>query len=44
VGRVFINYRGDDSDTAAALIDRELVARWGFLDSRSIPAGADFVE
>ena len=45
---VFINYRGDDSDTAAALIDRELSARLGsdrvFPDSRSIPAGADFVE
>src|SRR5262250_1122769 len=45
---VFINYRGADSDTAAVLIDRELAARLGsdrvFLDSRSIPAGADFVE
>src|SRR5499425_3950551 len=45
---VFINYRGADSDTAAVLIDRELTARLGsdrvFLDSRSIPAGADFVE
>jgi tetratricopeptide (TPR) repeat protein len=43
---IFINYRGDDSQTAAALIDRELTARFGsdqvFLDSRSIPAGADF--
>src|SRR5215468_1381225 len=48
VGGVFINYRGADSDTAAVLIDRELSARLGsdrvFLDSRSIPAGADFVE
>src|SRR5215475_13182249 len=48
VGGVFINYRGADSDTAAVLIDRELVARLGsdrvFLDSRSIPAGADFAE
>jgi tetratricopeptide (TPR) repeat protein len=48
VGGVFINYRGEDSDTAAALIDRELAARFGsdriFLDSRSIPAGVDFVE
>lgn len=48
VGGVFIDYRGDDSDTAAVLIDRELVARFGddlvFLASRSIPAGADFVE
>jgi tetratricopeptide (TPR) repeat protein len=48
VGGVFINYRGDDSDTAAVLIDRELAARFGsdrvFLDSRSIPAGADIAE
>src|SRR5215475_16109040 len=48
VGGVFINYRGADSDTAAVLIDRELVARLGsdrvFLDSRSAPAGTDFVE
>src|SRR5262249_3605363 len=45
---VFINYRGEDSDTAAALIDRELSASLGsdrvFLGSRSIPAGADFAE
>src|SRR5262249_57585759 len=48
MGGVFINYRGADSDTAAALIDRELAARLGservFLDSRSIPAGADFAD
>jgi TIR domain/NB-ARC domain len=48
VSGVFINYRGEDSDTAAALIDRELAARLGsdrvFLDSRSIPAGTDFAE
>jgi tetratricopeptide (TPR) repeat protein len=48
VSGVFINYRGADCDTTAALIDRELSARFGsdrvFLDSRSIPAGADFVE
>src|SRR5262250_3117465 len=48
MGGVFINYRGEDSDTAAALIDRELTARLGsdrvFLDCRSIPAGADFAE
>ncbi len=48
MGGIFISYRGADSDTAAALIDRELAARFGsdrvFLDSRSIPAGADFVE
>lgn len=43
---IFINYRGEDSYTAAALIDRELVEQFGadrvFLDSRSIPVGADF--
>jgi TIR domain len=48
VGGVFINYRGEDSDTAAALIDRELTARFGsdrvFLDNRSVLAGVDFVE
>jgi hypothetical protein len=48
VGGIFINYRGEDSQTAAALIDHELVNRFGndqvFLDSRSIPAGVDFVE
>jgi len=48
VGGVFINYRGEDSQTAAALIDRELTALFGddqvFLDSRSIPAGVNFVE
>jgi tetratricopeptide (TPR) repeat protein len=47
MGGIFINYRGDDSDTAAMLIDRELAARFGsdrvFLDNRSIPAGVDFV-
>src|SRR5215470_13113086 len=47
MGGIFINYRGDDSDTAAVLIDRELAAQFGsdrvFLDNRSIPAGADFV-
>src|SRR5262249_18843501 len=46
VSGVFISYRGEDSDTAAVLIDRELSARLGsdrvFLDSRSIPAGVDF--
>ena len=45
-GRVFINYRGEDSQLAAALIDRELASRFGsdrvFLDCRSIRAGADF--
>jgi TIR domain len=48
VGGIFISYRGDDSDTAAALIDRELTARFGsdlvFLDSRSIPVGVDFID
>jgi TIR domain len=48
MGGIFINYRGEDSQTAAALIDRELAARFGsdqvFLDCRSIPAGSDFVE
>jgi TIR domain len=48
VGGVFINYRGEDSDTAAVLIDRELTAQFGsdqvFLDSRSIPVGVDFAE
>jgi len=38
MGGIFINYRGEDSQTAAALIDRELTARFGsdqvFLDSR----------
>jgi TIR domain len=45
---IFINYRGDDSQTAAVLIDRELTTRFGgdlvFLDCRSIPAGMDFVD
>jgi len=47
MGGIFINYRGEDSQTAATLIDRELTARFGedlvFLDSRSIQAGSDFV-
>jgi TIR domain len=45
---IFINYRGDDSQTAAVLIDQHLTARFGsdlvFLDCRSIPAGMDFVD
>ncbi|WP_167969195.1 toll/interleukin-1 receptor domain-containing protein [Lentzea indica] len=45
---MFISYRGDDSLTTAALIDRELAGRFGrdmvFLDSQSIEPGADFVE
>jgi TIR domain len=48
MGGIFINYRGEDSQTAAALIDRELTAQYGsdrvFLDGRSIPAGSDFDE
>jgi tetratricopeptide (TPR) repeat protein len=48
MGGIFINYRGEDSQTAAVLIDRELTARFGsdrvFLDCRSIPAGSDFAE
>ena len=48
MGGVFINYRGEDSQTCAALLDRELSQRFGkdqvFLDSRSIPVGEDFVE
>jgi hypothetical protein len=48
VDGIFISYRGDDSDTAAALIDRELTARFGsdmaFLDCRSIPVGVDFID
>jgi hypothetical protein len=48
VGGIFINYRSDDGDIAAALIDRELTARFGselvFLDCRSIPVGVDFID
>jgi len=48
VGGIFISYRDDDSDIAAALIDRELTARFGsdlvFLDCRSIPVGVDFID
>jgi hypothetical protein len=43
---VFINYRGDDSRSYAALLHRELRQHFGddsvFLDSESIPAGGDF--
>jgi hypothetical protein len=46
-GGVFINYRGDDSHSYGALLYRDLRRRFGrdsvFLDSESIPAGADFV-
>jgi hypothetical protein len=45
---VFINYRGDDSYASAELIDRELSSQFGsakvLLDTKSIPAGSDFVE
>jgi len=45
---VFINYRGVDSQTAAALIDQHLTAYFGrddiFLDSRSILVGSDFAD
>jgi hypothetical protein len=47
-GGVFINYRGEDSHSYGALLHAELSRRFGlesvFLDSASIPAGADFVE
>jgi len=47
-GHVFINYRGEDSESYAALLYVELCRRFGselvFLDSESIPAGSDFVE
>jgi hypothetical protein len=46
-GGVFINYRGEDSSAYAALLHAELARRFGpesvFLDTESIPAGADFV-
>jgi len=44
---IFINYRGEDSHSYGALLHAELSRRFGpesvFLDSASIPAGADFV-
>src|SRR5262249_2879619 len=47
-GGVFINYRGEDSYSYGALLHAELCRRFGsglvFLDSESIPAGADYVE
>src|SRR5215475_2157295 len=47
-GEVFISYRGEDSYSYGALLHAELSRRFGpelmFLDSASIPAGADFVE
>jgi tetratricopeptide (TPR) repeat protein len=46
-GGVFINYRGEDSHSYGALLYTELSRHFGaelvFLDSESIPAGADFV-
>jgi tetratricopeptide (TPR) repeat protein len=45
-GGVFINYRSKDSGSYAALLYLDLSRRFGedmvFLDSESIPAGADF--
>jgi tetratricopeptide (TPR) repeat protein len=47
-GGVFINYRGEDSHGYGALLYAQLSQRFGaelvFLDSESIPAGADFPE
>lgn len=47
-GDVFVSYRGDDSGMAAALLYGELTRRLGvdrvFLDCRSIPPGADYVQ
>ena len=47
-GGVFINYRGGDSQSYGALLYTELSRVFGselvFLDSASIPPGADFVE
>ena len=48
MGGVFINYRGSDSRAYGALLHVTLSAAFGepavFLDSRSIPPGADFVD
>ena len=47
-GGVFINYRGEDSHSYGALLHAELSRRFGpelvFLDSETIPPGADFGE
>jgi len=47
-GGVFINYRGADSRSYGALLYAELSRHYGadhvFLDSESIPAGADFAQ
>jgi TIR domain-containing protein len=46
VARIFVNYRGLDSHSYAALLHTALVQEFGddlvFIDSDSIPAGADF--
>jgi hypothetical protein len=48
LGVVFINYRSEDSNCYGQLLYGELSRRFGpdlvFLDSASIPAGADFVD
>jgi hypothetical protein len=48
VNGVFINYRGEDTRSYAALLYRELARHFGdrrvFLDSESIEAGADFAD
>jgi RecA/RadA recombinase len=45
---IFINYRSEDSHSYGALLYRDLTGHFGkdlvFLDSESIPGGADFVE
>jgi TIR domain-containing protein/tetratricopeptide repeat protein/NB-ARC domain-containing protein len=45
---IFINYRGTDSRSYAALLHAEFSRQFGaemvFLDSASIPAGADYVD
>jgi tetratricopeptide (TPR) repeat protein len=47
-GGLFINYRSEDTYSYAALLHAELSRQFGsesvFLDSVSIPAGADYVE
>lgn len=47
-GGVFVNYRGEDTQSYGVLLYRELSREFGpdlvFLDSESIPAGADFAE
>jgi hypothetical protein len=47
-GGVFINYRGEDSHSYGALLHAEMSRHFGpelvFLDSASIPAGADYAQ